>query len=150
MIQEHRSKFTYTTDQKWTVSLLKILDEANAPDYAFGQVVLEWARLASSGGYSFRPVGGHSRSKNVDALIKSVCNADKLLPFVHRIDVPEGTSDVVCFDFVSQLLSLLQNPSIMTAENLLLDVNDPLKQYESPNNVLGEAMSGYVYRKAYK
>ena len=48
------------------------------------------------------------------------------------------------------LLSLLQNPSIMTAENLLLDINNPLKQYESPNNVLGEAMSGSVYREAYK
>jgi hypothetical protein len=27
-----RSNFMYTTDQKWTVSLLKILDHANAPD----------------------------------------------------------------------------------------------------------------------
>ena len=27
------SNFMYTTDQKWTVSLLKILDHTNAPDY---------------------------------------------------------------------------------------------------------------------
>ena len=33
--------------------------------------------------------------------------------------------DVICFDFASQLLNLLQNPSIMTAENLAIDINDP-------------------------
>jgi len=38
-----RSNFIYTTDQKWTVSLLKILYIANAPDYVFGDI-LEWGR----------------------------------------------------------------------------------------------------------
>ena len=33
------SNFMNTTDQKWTVSLLKILDNANAPDYTFGEVL---------------------------------------------------------------------------------------------------------------
>jgi Plavaka transposase len=141
--------FMYTTDQKWTVALLKTLDEANAPDYIFGQV-LEWARLASSAGYSFHPAGGLSRSKNVDALINSVRNANQLLPFVRRVNVPHASpSDVICFDFVSQLLSLLQNPIIMTQENLLISIKDPLKPYESKDNVLGDALSGSVYRKAY-
>ena len=76
-----RSKYMYTTKQKSTVSLLKILDEANALKYAFDQV-LEWAPLASNSRYSFRPVGGHSRSKNT--LINSVQNDNKLLPFVPR------------------------------------------------------------------
>ena len=146
-----RSNFMYTTDQKWTVSLLKILDHANAPDYTFGEV-LEWARSASANSYSYNPVGGLSRSKNVDALINSVRNGKKLLPFVRRIDVDHGSpSDVICFDFVAQLLSLLQNPSIMTAENLAIDINDPLKPYFEleHSNVLGEALSGSVYRKAY-
>ena len=58
---------------------------------------------------------------------------------------------MICFDFASQLLSLLQNPSIMTAENLAIDINDPLKPYHElkGSNVLGEALSGSVYRKAY-
>ncbi len=34
-----RSNFMYTTDQKWTVSLLKILDHANAPYYSFCEVL---------------------------------------------------------------------------------------------------------------
>ena len=68
-----RSNFMYTTDQKGTVSLLKILDHANAPDYTFREV-LEWARSASADNYSYNPVGGLSRAKNVDAIINSVCN----------------------------------------------------------------------------
>jgi hypothetical protein len=146
-----RSNFMYTTDQKWTVSLLKILDHANAPDYTFGEV-LAWARSASADRYSYNPVGGISRSDNVDALINSVRNGKKMLPFVRRVDVPHGApSDVICFDFVPQLLSLLQNRSIMTAENLVIDINDPLKPYYEmeDSNVLGEALSGSVYRKAY-
>ncbi|KAI2500845.1 hypothetical protein MHU86_13631 [Fragilaria crotonensis] len=39
----------------------------------------------------------------------------------------------------------------MTAENLAIDINDPLKPYHKlkGSNVLGEALSGSVYRKAY-
>ncbi|KAI2490509.1 hypothetical protein MHU86_24063 [Fragilaria crotonensis] len=89
------SNFMYTTDQKRTVSLLKILDHANAPNYTFGEV-LEWARSASADNYSYNPVGGLSRAKNVDALINSVCNGKKLLPFVQRVDVDHGSpSDVI-------------------------------------------------------
>jgi hypothetical protein len=28
--------FTHTVDQKWTAALLKVMDDINAPDYAFG------------------------------------------------------------------------------------------------------------------
>ena len=54
--------FMHTTDQKWTVDLLKILDDINAPDYAFGKI-FAWARGANAEGYSFKPTGGLLRSK---------------------------------------------------------------------------------------
>ena len=61
------------------------------------------------------------------------------------------TVDVIAFDFVPQLLSLLQNRDIMTKENLLLDLqNDPLARYKSPGNLRGEALSGQVYQDAYR
>ena len=41
------SNFLHTTDQKWTVSLLKILEHSNTLDYTFGEC-LEWARSASA------------------------------------------------------------------------------------------------------
>jgi hypothetical protein len=53
------AQFMFSTDQKWTIALLKLLDDMNAPDYAFASV-LTWARDASADGYSFYPVGGQS------------------------------------------------------------------------------------------
>jgi hypothetical protein len=69
-----------------------------------------------------------------------------------KVDVDHGPPlDVICFDFFAQLLSLVQNPSITKAENLAIDINDPLKPYFElkGSNVLGEALSGSVYCKAY-
>jgi hypothetical protein len=56
--------------------------------------------------------------------------------------------DVIVFDFVPQQLSLLQNRNIMMAKNLLIDINDPLRPYDSP--VIGKAIYGSVYKSAYK
>ena len=126
--------FMHTIDQKWTIDLLKVLDNMNAPDYAFG-AILAWARGASADNYSFNP---------------PMPNARHLLPTV--VPIMTGgvaTSTVVVFDFVPQLLSLLQNPSIMQQENLVIDVNCQLRPYSNPTTVLGEALSGSVYAEAY-
>ena len=139
----------YTNDQKWTVALLKLLDDINAPDYAF-EAIIKWARGANNDNYSFYPQGGLSRSNNVDVLFSSMHNAKKLLPNVQTVHVPHGPPcDVITYDFVSQLLSLLQNRKIMMQENLVIDMNNPLQPYQSPNGKLGEALSGSVYRDAY-
>jgi hypothetical protein len=75
-----------------------------------------------------------------------------LLPSVSAVPTTElahgPTIDVISFDFVPQLLSLLQNSSIMTEENLLIDFADPFAPYKSPNNYLSEAISGQVYKDA--
>jgi hypothetical protein len=145
--------FPYSTDQKWTVALLKILDEMNAPDYAFSDI-LDWARSATSANYSFYPRGGLSRSRNLDNLFRSLSNSTQLLPTV--VSVPSTTTllqrapcDVIAFDFVPQLRNLLQNRSIMIPENLVIDLDNPLCRYEPSDKRLGEAISGSVYREAY-
>jgi hypothetical protein len=46
------SGFMYTTEQKWTFALLKLLDDINAPDYAF-RLIIDWACLAKNDGYIF-------------------------------------------------------------------------------------------------
>ena len=46
--------FMHTTDHKWTVDVFKALDDMNAPDYAFDNI-LAWARGASAAHYSFNP-----------------------------------------------------------------------------------------------
>ncbi|KAI2494868.1 hypothetical protein MHU86_19632 [Fragilaria crotonensis] len=143
------SGFMYTTQQKWTVALLKLLDDINAPDYAF-RLIIEWALSAKDDGYSFQPPGGVTRNANVDILFKSVPNAPLLRPSIQPVRRVDGSSsNVIVFDFVPQL-RLLQNPSVMKPENLAINFNAPLLRYESPGNVLGEALSGSVYRTAYQ
>jgi hypothetical protein len=112
----------YIVDQKWTAALLKVMDNINAPDYAFG-LIFAWAtRGASTEEYSFHPQGGLDRARNVTVLVKSIANATQLLPSVLSISSPHGPPcDVVVFDFVPQLLRLLQNPSFMIPENVEMD-----------------------------
>ena len=58
--------------------------------------------------------------------------------------------DVICFDFPLQLLHLLQNKTLMTQENLLIDVTNPTAMYKSSNNILGEALSGDAYKLVFQ
>ncbi len=107
--------------------------------------------FGKNNGYIFLPPGGLTRNENVDCLFKSLPNAFLLCPSIQPVQRVDGSSrKVIAFDFVPQLLRLLQNPSVMTPENLAIDFNDPLLRYESPGNVFGEAMSGSVYRTAYE
>ena len=46
-----RQPFMYSTNQKWTIALLKLLDDMNAPDYAFARI-LKWAQGAQAEGYT--------------------------------------------------------------------------------------------------
>jgi hypothetical protein len=116
----------YTVDKKWTAALLKLMDNINAPDYAFG-LILPWARGASADKYLFHPQGGLDCAHNVPVLVKSIANAIQLLPSVPlqllpsvlSVSCPHGPPcDVVVFDFVPQLLCLQQNPSLMIPEML--------------------------------
>jgi hypothetical protein len=54
---KHHSSLAYNTDQKWTIALLKVLDDMNAPDNAF-KSIMEWAQDAHADGYSFKAVAG--------------------------------------------------------------------------------------------
>ena len=98
--------------------LLKVLEDINAPDFAFGKI-LTWAREAANDNYLFNPPGGLSKRRHVEQLFNSIENAKRLLPAVCE-DACHST-DIICYDFVPQLLSILQNPDIMTEENLLVD-----------------------------
>ena len=112
----------FSTDHKWTISLLKILDNMNAPNHAF-ESIIKRACNAHADGYSFYPNGGQSRIHNVHVLFKSVANAQRLLPSVISVAVPHGAPcNEIANEFAPQLLNLLQNPAVVTAENLLIDI----------------------------
>jgi hypothetical protein len=105
----------FTTNQKWTIPFLKLLDDMNAPDYAFMDV-LSWARDAHADGYLFcYPDGGLSRMQSVDLLFKAMTNPKQLLPSVTTVTVPHGLPrEIITYEFAPQLLHLLQNPKTMT------------------------------------
>ena len=132
--------FLFTSDQKWTITLLKLLNDMNAPDYAC-TAVLKLAQGASKEGYSFHPKGSQSCMQNIDVSFNSV--KMQRLPTVKRVDVPHDPAcNVITFKSAPQLLSLLQNSALMTAENLAIGIANPLAPYSSAS--LGEAMSGSV------
>jgi hypothetical protein len=78
-----------------------------------------------------------------------------LLPNVVLIQLPDPlpdtkSMDVICYDFAPQLLLILQNKEMMSANNLVLDPNNPLAMYKPQNNRLGKALSGSVYQDMYQ
>ncbi len=81
----------------------------NAPDYAF-HAILTWARAAIADGFSFQPDGSQMRRRNVERLNAMISNATHLLPIVRTVAAPHGRlCDGITFNFVPQLLELLQN-----------------------------------------
>ena len=87
-------------------------------------------------------------------MYQSLHNSRQMLPHLEPIKLPVPLSfadrlDVICYDFVPQLLSILQNKEMMSSENLLLDSTNPLSMYKPKDGRLGDALSGSVYQKLY-
>jgi hypothetical protein len=94
--------FMFTTDQKWTIALLKLLHDMNAPNYAC-KAVMSWARDAQADGCSFYPDGGLSRMRSVDLLFKATRNAKQLLPSATIVTVPHGPPQkMIAYAFIAK------------------------------------------------
>ena len=104
-----RPNFLVTFQQRAMVKLIKLLDDMNCPDYVLPKI-LEWVIDNEQNQVSF-----HSASRKHDANVnwmrKMLHNANYLMPKVMPASLSSSISvDVMCFDFVPQLLSLLQDP----------------------------------------
>ena len=144
---------TFTVSQKSVVKLLYLLDQMEAPDYAF-QSIMKWASECYQEGFDFNPQS-KTRKANISWMYRSIHNATSMMPTSRQITLPQplpgmNTMGVICYDFVAQLLSLLQDKSLMTEKNLLLDPKDPLAMFKPADGKLGEALSGSMYREMYK
>jgi len=132
--------FIHSIDQKCLVELMLLMDEMGAPDYGF-QKVLKWAINAKHSGFSFKPDHGLSRRSNIKWMYDMSQRAKMRLPTVVPTVLEGGEiSEAVVFDFASALLSLLQDPAIMTKENLVLDWADPLAKVVPADGRLGEPL----------
>ena len=143
----------FTTSQKCVTSLMYLLDDMECPDYAF-QSIMEWARNCFEAGFDFNP-RSRTRLANLKWMYNSLHNSEQLLPSVVTIQLPDPlptvkSMDVICYDFVPQLLSILQNKKMMSGNNLVLDPMNPLSMYKPSDNRLGESLSGSVYQSMYQ
>jgi hypothetical protein len=118
----------FTTSQKCMTSLMYLFDDLECPDFAF-KCIMDWARNCFEAGFDFNPKSKTSLG-SLKWMFKSM--------------------DVICYDFVPQLLTILQNKEMVSANNLVLDQNNPLAMYKPQNNRLGKALSGSVYRDMYQ
>ena len=143
---------SFTTSQKCVTSLMILLDSLNCPDYAF-EKILNWARTSFVAGFDFNPKC-KKRWGNVKSMFQMIHKSDEMLPSLRQINLPVpladvDTLDVIYYEFVPQLLSMLQDKELMSADNLVLDSTNPLAKFVPQDGRLGEALSGSVYSKLY-
>lgn len=137
---------TCTTEVKHMIFLTKIMDDMQCPDYGTSKVI-DWAKHAAADNFDFNP-SNKSREKAIEFCYLALQDSQDLLPKVHPFTSYSGTNEeLVKFDFVPQLKSLLQNKSLMTSENLAIDTANPFGKHHP--TILGEAISGSVHTELY-
>jgi hypothetical protein len=113
----------FITSQKCITSLMYLLDDMECPDYAF-KCIIDWACKCFEAGFDFNPKF-KTRLGNLKWMYDSLHNAEQMLPNVMLIQLPDPLPDtksmgVICYDFVPQLLSILQNKEMMSAKTWCL------------------------------
>ena len=136
-------------EHRCIVDILKILEDAQCPDYML-QSVLEWAYNAQSMGFDFIP-RAVTRPANVKWMYKALHNSHQRLPFKMAVNLEDHDKpqDIVCFDFTVCLLSLLQDDNLMQSDNLVVNLDDPTSMYMPSDNKYGEAHTGQRYRELF-
>ena len=149
--QQHadETNFIFSMKQSSIVKLMKLLDDMNCPDYALSSI-LNWVADVQDNNHNFESTP-RNRAANIQWMRKMLENANQLLPIAVPTAIsPTQSMDVVCFDFVSQLLSLVQDRNKMVQCNLVIDVNDPISlPSRSFHKPIGEVIDGVAYREAY-
>lgn len=132
------------------VELLKLLEDAQCPDYML-QKVLQWAYNAKLDGFDFNP-RATTRKANVQWMYKALEHSQDRLPHIVPVSLEDhdSISDVVCFDFAPALLSMLQDEALMSTNNLVINELDPLSMFIPKDGRLGEAHTGSRYRELYE
>ena len=123
-----------------------LADSMECPDYAF-QEIMEWAhKCYYEAGFDFNPKCKHAWVIWLGCTMHYIMQPEQMLPHLEPVELPDPlpyvkTMNVICYDFVPQVLSILQDKKIMSANNLVLDPNNPLAMYKPHDNWLGEALS---------
>ena len=86
--------------------------------------IITWAREVFLNGYTFN-IYLKTQRGNLKWMKKIIINNDAFYPKPVSIALNDQLPiNVICFDFASQLLSLLQSKKLMTQDNLLLHIKN--------------------------
>ena len=138
------------SDMKVKIELINILREGCAPLNLIKKI-WEWARKAVLQEIDF--TDSCTRASVIKFLKQrygtlGICN-----PIVDKVLLPNAQQsiDIVRFDFLDQLYSLLSDPDINRPENLIFPGDDPFEAPEKikPNHQMTDFIDGSVYRIAY-
>ena len=142
--------FRRNVEHRSIVSLLKVLEDAQCPDYML-QSILQWAYNAKLMGFDFNP-RATTRKANVQWMYHTLRNSHQSLPQVISLNLEDHdmAQNVVCFDFAPSLLSLLQDDNLMLPENLVVNLGDPTSMYSPSDDKFGEAHTGERYRELFR
>jgi len=147
----NNESFTYTPHQLMVAKLLLLLDSWNAPNYCFQQIV-DWYEEARIKGVSFsnEPV---TREANMRMIHRAVPNnlSSRYFPHTTTVELHGFTDPVelVRFDFVEMVLSLLHDPEVMDTNNLVINPDSPFDNGITFNNLdtcIGEPRTAKVYQ----
>ncbi len=97
-------------------------------------------------GFDFNPKAT-SRKASTQWMYQALEQSHQQLPHVISINLEDhdAVQDIVCFDFVPALLSLLQDDNLMLPENVVVNLDDPTSMYMPFDNKFGEAHTGERY-----
>jgi hypothetical protein len=125
------------------------LTEIEAPLWAFKEI-MDWACDAHKTGSRFVPE--QKKYQSQIETVKKWVGMDHMrlevvtvqLPGIRKDDMINGKT----FDFINQFHSLLSDLELNIPTSLVVHPLDPFQQYESPDGLLHESLSGSWYKEA--
>ena len=147
------SGYCFGNEFYFQIKLMKILHNANAPNYLY-QEVIEWAQEAQQANLSFFNVlksrkGLIHQAENWMPYLKQ--NAPYTVPTILETPGNPQVVDVTVFDFKKQLLSLLNDSFLFgNIDNLDVNKSNPFAKYHTHSRVLSTVNSGLRYKLAYE
>lgn len=148
-MQLHNSthQHQFNISQQSELKLYQFLQKIKAPLYAYDELMSSLSEISMSG-HTF-DVNFTSRKCLIEEM-KNRYGAHGTLPVMKKISLERGNViEVVTFDFLEMLRSLLTDPQCMQDENLTFPCNDPL-QGPRTNHVRNEIHTGSWYKDAWK
>ena len=144
------SSHGFTVDQYCETDLAKLLNDKHVP-HGLYQDVLQWARKAKRMKYSFEPKR-IKRSTLIHHLSRWQQNQNRH-PVQKRVSLPGEPAlnmPITCYDFKTELMSLLESSVFNQIENLDVNANNPFAAYKSSSGRINCFNAGKWYSRSYQ